>query len=49
MKTTRSYYAPTGGHPPQTELLTGRAIFTPSYAVIPKGVMQDITTSYLPH
>jgi hypothetical protein len=22
------YYAPTGGHPPQTELLTDRAMFT---------------------
>jgi (S)-ureidoglycine aminohydrolase len=46
---TRSYYAPHGGHPPQTELLTGRAMFTESYAVIPKGVMRDIVTSYLPH
>jgi (S)-ureidoglycine aminohydrolase len=44
-----SYYAPHGGHPPQTELLTGRAMFTESYAVIPKGVMRDIVTSYLPH
>jgi len=32
----------------QTELLTGRAVFTNSYAVIPKGVMQDIVVSYLP-
>jgi (S)-ureidoglycine aminohydrolase len=38
-----------GGHPPQSQLLTGRAIFTESYAVIPKGVMQDIVTSLLPH
>jgi (S)-ureidoglycine aminohydrolase len=44
-----SYYSQMGGHPPQTQLLTGRAIFTNSYAVIPKGVMQDIVTSYLPH
>ena len=44
----RSYYAPTGGHPPQTDLLTGRAVFTEAYAVIPKGVMRDIVTSYLP-
>ena len=43
-----NYYAPQGGHPAQTELLTGRAIFTNSYAVIPKGVMRDIVTSYLP-
>jgi len=47
--TSRSYYAPHGGHPPQTELLTGRAMFTEAYAVIPKGVMRDIVTSYLPH
>ena len=46
--TNRSYYAPHGGHPPQTELLSGRAVFTESYAVIPKGVMRDIVTSYLP-
>ena len=45
----RVYYAPHGGHPPQTELLTGRAIFTTAYAVIPKGVMCDIVTSYLPN
>jgi (S)-ureidoglycine aminohydrolase len=44
-----SYYAPAGGLPPQTDLLTGRAVFTTSYAVIPKGVMQDIVTSALPH
>ena len=43
------YYAAPGGHPPQTQLLSGRAIFTESYAVIPKGVMQDIVTSLLPH
>jgi (S)-ureidoglycine aminohydrolase len=42
------YAAPIGGHPPQTDLLTGRAIFTEAYAVIPKGVMRDIVTSYLP-
>lgn len=43
-----SYYAPTGGNPPQTDLLTGRAMFTEAYAVIPKGVMMDIVTSALP-
>lgn len=42
------YYAPSGGHPPQTDLLTDRAVFTEAYAVIPKGVMQDIVTSMLP-
>ena len=44
----RTYYAPQGGHPGQTELLTGRAVFTEAYAVIPKGVMRDIVTSSLP-
>jgi (S)-ureidoglycine aminohydrolase len=44
----RTYAAPHGGHVAQTELLTGRAMFTESYAVIPKGVMRDIVTSYLP-
>ena len=43
-----SYYAPSGGHPPQTDLLTGRAVFTEAYVVIPRGVMQDIVTSVLP-
>lgn len=42
------YTAPRGGHPPQTQLLTGRAVFTEAYAIIPKGVMQDIVTSVLP-
>jgi (S)-ureidoglycine aminohydrolase len=42
------YSAPRGGHPPQTDLMTGRAVFTEAYAFIPKGVMRDIVTSYLP-
>ncbi|MEM6497344.1 MAG: bifunctional allantoicase/(S)-ureidoglycine aminohydrolase [Pseudomonadota bacterium] len=42
------YYAPAGGHPPQSQLLTGRAVFKEAYAFIPKGVMQDIVTSMLP-
>ena len=42
------YYAPHGGLPPQTDLLSGRAVFTEAYAVIPKGVLQDIVTSALP-
>ena len=42
------YFAPTGGLPAQTELHTGRAVFTEAYAVIPKGVMRDIVTSALP-
>ena len=47
--TTPSYFAPHGGHPAQTELMTGRAVFTEAYAVIPRGVMRDIVTSYFPH
>jgi (S)-ureidoglycine aminohydrolase len=43
-----TYAAPKGGRPPQTDLLTGRAVFTEAYVVIPKGVMQDIVTSALP-
>ncbi|MFC5585148.1 bifunctional allantoicase/(S)-ureidoglycine aminohydrolase [Nitratireductor kimnyeongensis] len=44
----RTYYAPPGGHPPQTQLLTDRAVLTDAYALMPKGVMQDIVTSLLP-
>lgn len=44
----RTYYAPKGGHPPQTQLLSDRAVFTEAYAFIPKGVMGDIVTSNLP-
>ena len=43
-----SYYAPTGGLPPQTQLLTDRAMFTDAYAVIPKRCFSDIVTSLLP-
>ena len=46
--TDRTYYAPQGGLPPQTALLTDRAVFTESYAVTPKGVLRDITVSYFP-
>ena len=42
------YFAPRGGHPGQDQLLTDRAIFTEAYAVIPKGTMRDIVTSFLP-
>jgi (S)-ureidoglycine aminohydrolase len=42
------YYAPPGGLPPQTALMTGRAVFTTAYAVIPRGCFSDIVTSYLP-
>jgi (S)-ureidoglycine aminohydrolase len=43
------YKFPAGGHPPQEQLLSGRAVFTEAYAVIPHGVMRDIVTSVLPH
>ena len=46
--TKSRYHVPQGGLPPQTQLLTDRAMFTESYAVIPKGTMSDIVTSYLP-
>ena len=44
-----TYASPAGGLPPQTALHTGRATFTEAYALIPRGVMTDIVTSYLPH
>lgn len=43
------YYSPTGGLPPQTSLMTGRAMFTEAFAFIPRGCFSDIVTSYLPH
>ncbi len=46
---TNTYFSPEGGLPPQSQLLTGRAVFTDAYAVIPKGTMSDIVTSFLPH
>ncbi|KAG5919675.1 hypothetical protein E4U60_001618 [Claviceps pazoutovae] len=48
MSNMNSYYAPSGGLPPQTQLLTDRAMFTEAYAVIPKGTFSDIVTSSLP-
>ena len=44
----RQYQGPPGGLPPQTQLLTDRAVFTDAYAVIPRGCMTDIVTSMLP-
>jgi len=44
-----TYASPIAGLPPQSALHTGRAVFTEAYAVIPRGVMRDIVTSYLPH
>lgn len=46
--TQNTYFAPQGGLPPQSQLLTGRAAFTTAYAVIPKGCFSDIVTSALP-
>lgn len=46
--TDRPYHPPAGGLPPQTDLSTGRAVFTEAYAVIPRGVLSDITASLLP-
>lgn len=43
------FHVPAGGLPPQTQILTDRAIFTDAYAVIPKGTMTDIVTSNLPN
>lgn len=45
----KQYYIPKGGLPPQSQIMTDRAVFKPAYAVIPKGVMTDIVTSFLPH
>ncbi len=46
--TDRTYYAPKGGLPPQTDLITDRAVFTEAYAVIPRREFSDIVASYLP-
>ena len=47
--TERTYASPPGGLPPQRDLLTGRAVFTEAYAVIPAGTMRDITLIALPN
>ncbi|KQT46265.1 (S)-ureidoglycine aminohydrolase [Aureimonas sp. Leaf454] len=44
-----SYFSKLGGLAAQTELLSSKAVFTTAYAVIPRGVMSDIVTSFLPH
>lgn len=43
-----AYYSPTGGLPPQTQLLTDRAMFREAFAVIPRGTNSDIVTSRMP-
>ncbi len=47
MRETR-YARPVGGHPGESDLLTGRSICTNHYMVIPRTVMRDIVTSRLP-
>ncbi|QMU22945.1 bifunctional allantoicase/(S)-ureidoglycine aminohydrolase [Gordonia rubripertincta] len=46
--TVSPYYTPAGGLPPQTDLLSDRAIVTEAYTVIPRGVLRDIVTSVFP-
>ncbi len=48
MPNKNTYYAPQGGLPPQTQLLTDRAVMTEAYAIIPRRVFTDIVTSLLP-
>ena len=48
LNSTPNFYSPDGGLPPQSQIMTDRAVFTEAYAVIPKGVMTDIVTSNLP-
>jgi len=43
-----NYYIQGGGLPPQQDLLTGRAVLTAAYAVMPRGVIRDIVASRLP-
>ena len=43
-----SYHVPRGGLPGQRELATDRTRFTTAYALLGKGTMRDIVTSYLP-
>ncbi len=45
---SRNCYAPTGGLPPQTQLLTDRAMFTGSLCGYSQGTFSDIVTSFLP-
>ncbi|KXG87123.1 hypothetical protein ATO67_20430 [Agrobacterium bohemicum] len=43
------YFSQIGGLPPQTQILSSKAVFNTAYAVILKTVMSDIVTSVLPH
>ena len=42
------YFHDLGGLPPQSALMTQRAVFAEAYAVLPKGVQRDIVTTRLP-
>ena len=44
-----TYANPPGGLPGQDDDLTGRAVFTDAYALIPAGTMRDITASFFPN
>ena len=43
-----AYFAPDTSLPPQTSLLTDRAVVTEAYTVIPRGALRDIVVSLLP-
>ena len=44
-----SYYSPSGGLPGHKEALQDSAIFTDAYVYIPKRVLTDVVTSFLPN
>lgn len=46
---SRTYARPPGGHPKESELLTGRSVCREFYLVMPRDVMRDIVASKLPH
>ncbi len=48
MSNERTYHAPRGGLPDPKTRAHDRSVFTNSYAVIPRGVMSDIVSSFLP-
>ncbi|WP_102158581.1 bifunctional allantoicase/(S)-ureidoglycine aminohydrolase [Zhihengliuella halotolerans] len=43
-----AYQGAIGGLPPQSNLLSDRAVVTEAYTVIPRGVLRDIVTSVFP-
>lgn len=44
----KTYALPEKGLPPQSQITADRSVFTQAYAVIPRGVMRDIVTSFFP-